>query len=944
MAQLLIDLSGKGGLAPAFQGDLNDTTPTPNLRYIGTDSQVADGIYDPSRVAGFMAPANDTFLDLTGTIANKFISRVYSSSEDIMYLAQNGTGLSELAGLNDTSLSTTALLPDDSYFKDLELYEMNGFEAVLYSYIDYDSSESTQKYQTLGFKSVDTSKGAFQLAAQVDLALTADNTASQTITSTTNEALAQKFSTSDFFTVSSLPVTGVRVRLNMPFVGTTQTWTMRVGIQTDSAGSPSGSYVTNGYVDIDPNTLPVGGYDYVYVEFPATLSLTTDTTYYIVVEPTNTGDLGANEGVYWLSSYNDNSQYPDGETLKKQDGSWIQASFYSESFDFALVLNTYNYIGESESELVVDQGTITIGTAANNYAASSTTVSATQATTGLLNPLIIAAVFNNSTSDTITGITCDGVAMTFGQKVTIGTGGNYMYLYYAVGMSEGSHTITATASGSSNLTILTAAYYGVDQTTPMFLTTGSTGGSNETSYTFNISGFPPSLPLLPYVLGGSVNTNGNSGTIIDSPYVERSESASNEFMKWFDYDDVLMDPSSISTTIRTAAGTGTRLAAIRGWIRGVTPSDSPAIIRPIYEGDGNSFLQKADNGFMYWFTNNRVHKVDGGVTGGTSGRIISDVLVFPDYLDCVDAIDTNSLMYIGVQSTETDGFADKRNFNADTMGVYQWDRQSTVVNTRNFVPIYGAREIRRVFVNADGDLRVITIGEDGFTEIRGITNGRLQVLRRLGREAYPARRDSVDTVNNMVTWLGADGVVYALGKLLPGQPESLFKIGKLKGYTGTLDAGILMSGNDSSTLTQALFLSWADNSTKKLQKWYPHGTGTIGGVAQTGNQGDVYSLSRQLPYLANVHHIFITCAPGGSAGSSTTVATIKFYKNMETTPYMTKTVTRGDLVKGYLSYEVNKQYVNSLQFEIEWANQTLGSNDFLPAVAVVSYTPTKTIK
>ena len=83
-------------------------------------------------------------------------------------------------------------------------------------------------------------------------------------------------------------------------------------------------------------------------------------------------------------------------------------------------------------------------------------------------------------------------------------------------------------------------------------------------------------------------------------------------------------------------------------------------------------------------------------------------------------------------------------------------------------------------------------------------------------------------------------------------------------------------------------------------------------------------------------------------------ATIKFYANQSATPYMTKYVTRADIYKGYVSFEINKPYVNSFQMEIEYFNSTnlnnygtftpVGVCDFAPFYAELVYEPTTTLK
>lgn len=713
MAKTTIDLTGRGGLTINYAGDLNDIVAAPNLRYLGDGTQVADGIYDPLRVLGYMAPANNTFTDLSGSITNEIVCRVYDSSTDTAFFGESDNIVQSINGLDDMSLAVFTTITDTMTLKDMELYQMNGETAVVYAY--YANRTFGADGVGIGFFTTDLTKGMFTLSAKVYQ--TGVPSTEELISSGGDHALAQKFSTAD---AKSIVVSGIRFRIRILAPG--QTWTTRFSIQTDSAGRPSGTVVSGTQVDVDPNTLP-DFQNYYFLTFPTPVTLTPNTTYHIVIAPTLFSDLGGSDGLEWLRSDGANSLYANGIGEKYNGSVWADVDTTSESMDFALVLNNYTTI-----------------------------------------------------------IAGDGIGAL---------------------------------------------------------------------YTFN------------------------------------------EF---------------------TAA---------------------------------NLFLQKADNGFLYLFSNQRVSKFDGGTSGGDFGVFVADVLVFPKFLRCVDAVDTNSLMYIAIQSSDTSASttSDYRTFGADTMGVYQWDRQSTVVNTRNFIPIYGAREIRRIFVNANGDLRVITIGEDRFTQIRGVVDGKLQVLYRLGINAYPRLRDSVDFMNNMLVWVGADGIFYACGTLPGNTTEHVYKIGAMGNYSSAITPGVLMVGNKESTQArEGIYVSGTDATHKKLQKWFPHGTGTINSIAQTGNEGDVFSLVTHLPYLSDVHHIMITCAPNGIANDATAVATIRFYKNMKTTEFMHKTVTRNDLLKGYLAYEINQSYMNALQIKIEWANQTLGSNDFLPAFAVLDYTATTTIK
>lgn len=120
------------------------------------------------------------------------------------------------------------------------------------------------------------------------------------------------------------------------------------------------------------------------------------------------------------------------------------------------------------------------------------------------------------------------------------------------------------------------------------------------------------------------------------------------------------------------------------------------------------------------------------------------------------------------------------------------------------------------------------------------------------------------------------------------------------------------------------------------------------------NKGDIYYPVKILPTLSNVKHINIIMAPTAGISGTRKEAALKFYFNMSSTPSFTKYVTRDDIAKGYVSYEINKPYVNSLQIEVEYYNSsnlnpeglysTSGEADFCPAYAEIIYERTDTIR
>lgn len=945
MAKLTLDLSGQAGLAPNFAGDLNDTTAQPQLRYLGAPGQMADGVYDPLRVQGYMSPANNVFTALTGTLTNTIVSGVYSPNSDILYLAENGLKLAQISSLNGTTITETTLLSGTSSFRDTELYQINNQEAVYYSYLDTDTSVQSTPNLTLGYLSTDSTKGAFQIASQVYESLLISETANETITTNTNQALAQTFSTGDFFSTLTHPVTGIRLRIQVPFVGTAQTWTLKVSIQTDNSGNPSGTDVTGTVVTVAASTLPVGSYEYVYFTFANAVLLSASTIYHIVVQPTSFGAITSNQGLWWLASYLGNNLYPNQtQTGQIYNGTtWLPLSYTNDSYDFALVLNQYNFVGSTTGIQQTDNGQ-QIGTTGNGHTASATTLTFSQVSVSLSNPCILIGILTENSSDIVTSVTVDGSAANINLKQAPAntSTASWQYLFSITGVSAGTHSIVVTTSTSTAITAVSAVYYGINQATP---TGGATNINDNTqsggrSVIINSSVAPviPFAFVLATVGSGSVGTvSATTGTTL------RVQNSSKVNMALFDSNA----PSvAVSYTLGFSSTQNSFWPIIYGALQPVPVTTTTTQIPAIVEGDDtNDFVHSSPNGFVYWFTGSRVHKFDGGTTGGISGTFTPDILTFPSYIKCIDVVDTNSMGYIAIESSAYSN-GDTRTFPPDTIGVYAWNYQSILSTIANYYPAPGARNIKRIFLNSQGQIRLITIGEDRFTEVRGLVNGQYQILFRLGLNAFPALRDSFAYLNNMCTWLGNDGFIYALGQANPTAKESIFKIGNSNGLkVGTYTPGVFIAGNKNSSQSQdGIFISYNDSTSgNKLVHWYPHGVGTINTIAQTANGGNVYSLALQFPTLGKVNYIRLFHAPVGTT-SSTIQGTIKTYVNQSTTASRTDNVTQADIVKGYQYIKIGQALTSAvfaLQFEVSWpTNVTLSTSaDWMPRMVEIDYDP-----
>jgi len=376
-----------------------------------------------------------------------------------------------------------------------------------------------------------------------------------------------------------------------------------------------------------------------------------------------------------------------------------------------------------------------------------------------------------------------------------------------------------------------------------------------------------------------------------------------------------------------------------------TPFYSSGEVYSFEKADFTNFIRKADNALLYWFTDNRVHSVDGSITGGNFGTINPNLLIFPKHLNAVDAVDTNGFMYIAIQSTQAGGgSADTKTFPADTIGVYVWDRQSTVVRTRDYAPIYGAKEIKRLFVDNEGTVNAIVINNSRFCELRQYINGKFVIVAGFELDGYPPYRHSVTRLGSLTAWQGQNGTIYGWGKLTPQESNQIYKLGDISGEaSGTFTPGIMVAGHNEATEPRlGAFLSWADDSTQKLSKWFPNGEGTIGSTVQNPHQGDIYSLVTPLKYTSTVENIKLLMIPGTNAGA-TTVANVKIYFNQSSTAWATKAITLDDIKRGWKEIEVNMQNINFVQIELEYVTtRTLGTDDFNPMYAEVNYQPTNT--
>jgi len=354
-----------------------------------------------------------------------------------------------------------------------------------------------------------------------------------------------------------------------------------------------------------------------------------------------------------------------------------------------------------------------------------------------------------------------------------------------------------------------------------------------------------------------------------------------------------------------------------------------------------AFMRVADDGFMYVFQDNHVHKINGTTTGGANGTIVDSVLQFPGYFQIIDAIDYRGKIYIALRMDTGSNVSTEQSSYNSKVGVYVWDRLSTVVSMRDFIAIGGVRRLHKLHISPEGNLRLTAENSLRYAEIRQFTGSAFNTIKQIASDGISYYLDTLTNVDNMTVWCGNDLNIYAFGKLTPGDSEEIYKIGQLP--TGSACSALLYGGANTFSGTtgykdvrSALYLA----GTTTFKTWDMYGTGATEATSSS-YIGNVYSLVKYLPQMSSVEYIDIYGMRTGTG--STVLATIKLYFNQNSTASITKTITRDQMSRGYVRLEINKQYINSIQIETEFSTSTqISTNNFVPSFAIVNYTPTST--
>ncbi len=367
-----------------------------------------------------------------------------------------------------------------------------------------------------------------------------------------------------------------------------------------------------------------------------------------------------------------------------------------------------------------------------------------------------------------------------------------------------------------------------------------------------------------------------------------------------------------------------------------------------------AFIRKSGNGFVYLFADNVVHKIDGTSIGGTTGTLTKNVLKFPDTFRISDAEDFNSKFYIAVNEYPHNIYTVDNNIFEGTCGVLVWNRISTQFNTTNYIKLPGVREIKTIYASPDEILKLITVSNRGTVQIRKFgyndSGGAIfSVVKELGVGAFPLTPECVTNYGDMTVWIAADGNMYA------EKQDSVFKLFNIKAEASTavgattnitpgmirLFSGVQTADSGYRENKQGLILSYNDGSPQ-VYRIYPMDIKDGTNSTQTPHIGNVYTGVKYIPVTSQIERIRIYNIPTASS-TATDAATVKIYFNQSKTPDITKSISLKEASRGYVDFNIHKQYIHAVQIELEWnASIPLGDDTYAPGVVVISYKPTTT--
>lgn len=1013
MADIIIDLAGRGGLADGYAGDSHETTPQVNLITNVQEGQLASGFYNPEIKIGYLHPGASPSASLSfgSTPSTEFATATYDKTNNLVFAASRDTKLFIGDGLADASFALKRELGTGAVFNDLEVYEKNTETSLYYTY--------TSSSVTIA-NSLSSSSGLYDwLALGVSIA---PYSTDRPVVLSKEQYVGSGTFTEEVTVPAGYSNTYILIFLESEFTG----WFPSAYIKPLPSGSQTQIIRYHKYDDVPAGDAARCIEFYKEAAAAGTYEIeirggATETRIFVLVVSNLVDGVGAGavtselfsgltptaitridagtssknlnltfitsyQPAHAISSTTDGGSYDataqtgNNGTSVKFDGSGTKMFVLGRVSGNATtgVIHKYN---------LTTPWDISTGVSYANDSLLVTAYNPTPMTPFFIDSGLkhIFTFWSTTINHWKTETPGDISAASYIEQATI----THPLLDYIIGSTINSTGTKIYAFGNLYYHGLCLLEYDLatawDLSTMAFVQfvevpnwyapgAGPLGfkdlvlGRNDTilygfdqSYETGVYAFRFD-PLYPgdiskldveirselYLAGSSPAQSGGFISFEDSSLFYRTASDSIIRKRNFPLKDVAAIGSEQQTFMeRQSTSRHNKLILNYG---GRDLECGVADIPGFFEADDNwlsevqglnqlvssdyNFLRKADNGFLYLFAGNRVHRIDGGVTGGSNATLTKDVLKFPDYFTITDAVDYRSQMYLAVHHYPvTTSVVGANNF-AGTCGIVVWGRSSVQLGGIDWIELPGIREIKKIYKSPDGMLKLITVGDNGITELRrfgyndsgGVV---FPIIKKMGRNAFPQYPDGLTTAGDKVVWLANDATLYQ------ERENAVTKISTVKSG-GTVAAGAVVYG--SATSAQDVKVFYKDGSTVAGRRIEPWGYPPV-------QQGDVYTGVYFIPITSKVLRVRIYNAPLAVSGTDV-IATVKLYFNQSTSATMpngmTKSITQNEAKRGYVDFNISKPYIHAIQLEVEWATDVEPDELYLPSVAVINTEETDT--
>ena len=817
MADIILNLSGQGGLANNFAGDTDMVTPRPEIRTNVQEGQLAQGKFNPYFRQGYLAPVvtNSTVLTLDVALDTVLTSEVVDTVTKAFYFAEQGRKIYKGDSLSDTSLVNITTLDTGFKVNDLEIYTVNSERKLMYVYTKDEGFFSLRAPIVVSWQ-----MQAVEIKPDGVLPVTIEGTYSNYGTFTDDIDVIVPAKNGCAAIVEIRNNNAAPTDVNLDGVAMTLVSTVRRG------DSGSDFFCTTYYLgDLTPGTKPLvvtGSASSPVV----TCTLVSEAAAIAVDRVTSTDGTGTvpeikyktiDNALYIVSAFNFGSYYNLSTTTAETTYSGQRTITGSSGFALGL--------GDGGTKLYIDGGgslpfsifqyNLSSAYVMTSAAFASKSFAYTGTVPGRLGGIkfspdglnlyirewsgnsifyhlnlstawdISTASFSGDTLDNTeygsTGYSFDfskdGLRI-YAAEMVEGVANVYNIVMYTLttpwDISTGTYTSRFETLGDSTYSValgdennLLYTLNGIDDTVTQwyfnpFFPNDVTKLRKSGQTRFAVSA---GFDLIVRPDRGSLYYRDSSVGDINTLNVVLPSSAEFINSQNFIYDNESDFPKFKAAIVGPSQIVDIGHSNLTGTLNTNTSYLSDTLQTTIPTKADYNFLRVADNGFAYLFAQNAVHKIDGGITGGKNGLITKNVLLFPEYFTITDAVDYRASLYMAVQQYPLSSANTINSTFSGQCSIIIWDRQSTQLGGVTTIEIPGVKEIKKIYKSPDGLIKIITISDNGLTQVRafgyndsgGVT---FAVVKTLGIGAYPAFPDGVSIAGDKATWLANDGNIY----------------------------------------------------------------------------------------------------------------------------------------------------------------------------------------